>query len=60
MKSLWIILHSHRYGITYYHLRADKEPTEEQVIELFDIDLETDRGEEIEIELIEEADIKEI
>ena len=56
-KKPYVAVHTHRHGVNTYHCMAEEEPSEEQMIKLFDIDFEPDREEEI---LITEIYMKEI
>jgi hypothetical protein len=47
-------IHTHRYGTSFYLVRAAVEPTEAELIDACNIEFESDRDEGIEIELIDE------
>lgn len=52
MKYIFVIVHSHKYGETYYLLKSDTEtqPTIDTVVKLHGIDFEPDKDETINIE----------
>lgn len=50
VKKLFVVLHTHRHGISMYPVRASKKPTDKELIKKFEIDFEPDREEFIEVE----------
>ena len=57
-KDLYIALHSHRFGYSSYIIRCNRYPSVDEVIDLCNIDFESDREEDIEITSINLKDIK--
>jgi len=50
-KKLFIVKHTHRFGATYYLVRAKKLPRVGDVVRKCEIDYEPDRGEYVEVEV---------
>jgi hypothetical protein len=50
-KTLFIVMHTHRFGTDQYLVRAKKMPREGDVVKKCEIDFEPDRGEYIEIDV---------
>jgi hypothetical protein len=46
----FIILHTHRHGVSIYTLKADHEPSQQEVIDRLGIDFEEHKEETIDIE----------
>ena len=59
-KTLYVVTHMHEYGADTHILRADHFPSEEEVIAQFSLDYESDRGEEIEINAVNEETVVEL
>lgn len=55
--DLWIILHSHEYGTSTGLIRADHEPGEYECVTALGLDFEPEKGESIEVILVDELDI---
>ncbi len=60
MKNLYVVMHTHDYGADTHLVRADRCPTEDEVIAAFHLDFEPERGEEIVIEAANEETILEL
>jgi len=58
--DIYLVQHQHRHGTSFYLIRADHLPTEDEAIRAHDIDFEEDRDEYLEIEKLCEDDIKEL
>ncbi len=48
-SGLWLVIHTHKHGEDHLVIRADHEPTEDEVLALRIIDFEPDRDEELRI-----------
>ncbi len=48
-SGLWLVIHRHKHGDDHLVIRADHEPTEDEVLALRIIDFEPDRDEELRI-----------
>lgn len=47
--KLFVVMHSHQYGVDWHFCKCAKEPKVKQVVERLDIDYEPEREETIEI-----------
>ena len=56
MEDLYTVVHVHRFGESVYVVRSKTVPSEEEVIELLDIDYEEVDGEWIDIIPIKDID----
>jgi hypothetical protein len=57
MCDLYIILHHHEYGTTTGLVESDHEPGEDEVIRALGLDYEPDKGEWIEVSLVDKVEI---
>lgn len=59
MDDLYIVIHTHRHGISTYLVRCDRQPSHDEVIYACDIDFEDDRDDEF-LEVTPAGDITHI
>lgn len=55
--TLFVVVHTHESGVSTYLLHADETPGEADVIDLFNIDFEPERDEELYIDSFQTAEI---
>jgi hypothetical protein len=51
---IWVVLHTHRHGVSIYHMRSAQRPGEDEAVKALEIDFEPDREEFLDIERMDE------
>lgn len=59
-KSLFVVIHEHRFGVSTYLVRSERRPSETRVIEACEIDFEPMREEVITIAEVDDGEVVEI
>jgi len=60
MKQLYTVTHTHDYGADTHLLRSAHAPSVDEVIAFFGIDYEPERGEDIEVNAVNEENISDL